>query len=314
MLRIDPVVPLVAVPALAFFLFAPAPGYAEEPAWVGAATAQLPSSLVAGRVIRSGGSEQAALIAVFPAGADDPKTPGSAFNAGQVLEVTLKSDGGPLSVAATSLRPRTPQDAIQDDNEENEAALLAELGRQKREGGVEPCRISAWSIDKSRKGLAVRAAPSDTAKVVGTLAPPRHTPESGDGEDDSWHAEFEITGYKDGWFRIANATPPGTPYGDPPPKSYPKTYSGIGWIKAEKVGGAYANTQMPVMRLRQYPSVDAKDFAPGKDVADPEGNLPIDGTLKRIHACSADWALTTSRDGKRGWWRGICSNQVTNCS
>ena len=26
------------------------------------------------------------------------------------------------------------------------------------------------------------------------------------------------------------------------------------------------------------------------------------------------WALTRSRDGQRGWWRGICSNQVTNCS
>ncbi|MFG1343299.1 SH3 domain-containing protein [Xanthobacter autotrophicus DSM 431] len=314
MLKIDPVVPFVAVPALAFFLLAPVPGHAADPAWVAAAKAQLPPSLVAGRVIRTGDEGQAALIAVFPAGADDPKTPGSAFNLGQVLEVKLKSENGTLSVAATSVRPRTPQDQVQDDMEENQSELLAELGRQKREGGVEPCRISAWSIDKSRKGLPVRAAPSDTAKVLGTLAPPRHTPESGNGEDDSWHVEFEITGYKDGWFRIADATPPGAPYGDPPPKSYPKSYKGTGWIRADKVGGAYANTQMPVMRLLQSPSIDAMDYAPGKDTADPEGNLPIDGTLERIHACSANWALTTSRDGKRGWWRGICSNQVTNCS
>lgn len=288
---------------------------AEDPAWVAAATAQLPKTLVAGRVLRTGEMGQTALIAVFPAGADDPKTPGSAFAPGQVLEVTLAPEGEARRVVSATVRPRTPQDPAGDDPfAEEQADILAGLVKQKAEPGVEPCQIKAWSIDTSRKGLAVRAAPSATAKVVGTLAPPRHTPESGQGEDDSWHAEFEITGYKDGWFRIRNATPPGAPYDDPPPRSYPKTYKGAGWIPADKAGGAYANTQMPVMRLHQAPSVDSKDIPPGDDAADPSGNLPIDGTLQRLYACSANWALTKSRDGKRGWWRGICSNQVTNCS
>ncbi|WP_374251308.1 SH3 domain-containing protein [Xanthobacter sp.] len=288
---------------------------AEDPAWVAAATAQLPKTLVAGRVLRTGELGQTALIAVFPAGADDPRTPGSAFAPGQVLEVTLTPEGDARKVVSATVRPRTPQDPAGDDPfAEEQADILAVLAKQKAEPGVEPCRIKAWSIDISRKGLAVRAAPSATAKVVGTLAPPRHTPESGQGEDDSWHAEFEITGYKDGWFRIRNATPPGAPYDDPPPRSYPKTYKGAGWIPADKAGGAYANTQMPVMRLHQAPNVDSKDIPPGDDAADPSGNLPIDGTLERLYACSANWALTKSRDGKRGWWRGICSNQVTNCS
>ncbi|MFG1206435.1 SH3 domain-containing protein [Xanthobacter flavus] len=288
---------------------------AEDPAWFAAATAHLPKTLVAGRVLRAGELGQTALIAVFPAGADDPRTPGSAFAHGQVLEVTLAPEGDARKVVSTTVRPRTPQDPAGDDPfAEDQAEILAGLAKQKAEPGVEPCHIRAWSIDNSRKGLAVRAAPSATAKLVGTLAPPRHTPESGQGEDDSWHVEFEITGYKDGWFRIRNATPPGAPYDDPPPRSYPKTYKGAGWIPADKAGGAYANTQMPVMRLHQAPSVDAKDIPPGDDAADPSGNLPIDGTLERLYACSANWALTKSRDGKRGWWRGICSNQVTNCS
>ena len=288
---------------------------AEDPAWVVAATAHLPKTLVAGRVLRAGELGQTALIAVFPAGADDPRTPSSAFAPGQVLEVTLAPEGDARQVVSATVRPRTAQDPAGDDPfAEDQAEILAGLAKQQAEPGVEPCHIRAWSIDKSRKGLAVRAAPSATAKVVGTLAPPRHTPESGQGEDDSWHVEFEITGYKDGWFRIRNATPPGAPYDDPPPRSYPKTYKGAGWIPADKAGGAYANTQMPVMRLHQAPSVDAKDIPPGDDAADPSGNLPIDGTLERLYACSANWALTKSRDGKRGWWRGICSNQVTNCS
>ncbi|MFG1211392.1 SH3 domain-containing protein [Xanthobacter flavus] len=288
---------------------------AEDSTWVAAATAHLPKTLVAGRVLRAGELGQTALIALFPAGADDPGTPGSAFAPGQVLEVTLAPEGDARQVVSATVRPRTAQDPAGDDPfAENQAEILAGLAKQKAEPGVEPCHIRAWSIDKSRNGLAVRAAPSATAKVVGTLAPPRHTPESGQGEDDSWHVEFEITGYKDGWFRIRNATPPGAPYDDPPPRSYPKTYKGAGWIPADKAGGAYANTQMPVMRLHQAPSVDAKDIPPGDDAADPSGNLPIDGTLERLYACSANWALTKSRDGKRGWWRGICSNQVTNCS
>lgn len=288
---------------------------AEDPAWLAAATAQLPKALVAGRVLRTGELGQTALIAVFPAGADDPRTPGSAFTSGQVLEVTLAPEGDARRVVSAVVRPRTAQDPAGDDPfVEDQAEILASLAKQKPEPGVEPCRLRAWSIDTSRKGLPVRAAPSATAKVVGTLAPPRDTPESGQGEDDSWHVEFEITGYKDGWFRIRNASPPGAPYDDPPPRSYPKTYRGAGWIPADKAGGAYANTQMPVMRLHQAPSVDARDIPPGDDAADPSGNLPIDGTLERLYACSANWALTKSRDGKRGWWRGICSNQVTNCS
>jgi hypothetical protein len=42
--------------------------------------------------------------------------------------------------------------------------------------------------------------------------------------------------------------------------------------------------------------------------------LDTDGGPKRIFACSGHWGLVESQDGVRGWWRRLCSNQVTNCS
>ena len=167
--------------ALTFVALLPAAeARAEDPAWLAAATAQLPKTLVAGRVLRTGELGQTALIAIFPAGADDPRTPGSAFTSVQVLEVTLAPEGDARRVVSAVVRPRTAQDPAGDDPfAEDQAEILASLAKQKPEPGVEPCRLRAWSMDTSRKGLPVRAAPSATAKVVGTLAPPRHTPESG---------------------------------------------------------------------------------------------------------------------------------------
>ena len=44
------------------------------------------------------------------------------------------------------------------------------------------------------------------------------------------------------------------------------------------------------------------------------GALDTDGGPRRILACSGLWGLVESHDGVRGWWRALCSNQVTNCS
>lgn len=290
---------------------------AEEPAWLAAARAKLPANLVGGQIIQQSGGK--ATMAVYPAGADSPKTPASAFDPGQVLEVTLKSEGGTLTVAETTVRPRRPDERPKDDTDEEYLAILTKLAKARdaakgADKAVEPCQIQGWAMDDGKKGLAVRAAPSDKAKVVGRLAPMYVSEESGQSSQEGWRVEFDITGYKDGWFRIANATPPGAPYDDPPPKKYPKTYSGTGWIRVGEAGGAYAFTQMPIQHLMQAPHVDAKDFPPKGEAATPEGNLVIDSGLDKLLACSANWALTQSVDGQRGWWRGICANQATTCS
>ena len=287
----------------------------KDPAWLAAARAKLPAGRATGRVILLDEDGLRAAVAVFPAHADDPATPGSAFDPGEVLEVVLKREGDGLAVAATSLRPRRADERPRDEMDEEQQALERKLAaRRKAEPGIEPCALSGWAMDDGKRGIAVYAAPSDAAKVVGRLAPMHETAESGQGSEAGWRVEFRITGYKAGWFRIAGATPPGAPYGDPPPRSYPKTYSGTGWIRVSQAGGAYANTQMPVQHLLQAPHVDAQDFPPGEGAATPDGNLAIDSALEQLYACSGNWALTKSRDGRRGWWRGICSNQVTTCS
>jgi hypothetical protein len=44
------------------------------------------------------------------------------------------------------------------------------------------------------------------------------------------------------------------------------------------------------------------------------GEISTDGGPKRILSCRGPWAEVESHDGKRGWWRLLRSNQVTNCS
>jgi hypothetical protein len=309
------------VPALAALLcscanliMASAPVAAEEPDWLNEAKTHIPSGWVAGRVYRMDEEAMKAFVAVFPKGADSPATPGNAFDPGRVLEVALKRENGELVYTGTVIYSRALDDRIGNQNEDYHAEIVAELQAQAdAEPDVVPCRIKAWALSESRKGTAVRKAPDDEAAIVGRLAPPNRWPQS-EAAGDEWKVEFDITGYKDGWFRIANAEPPGAPYLDPPPAGHPETYSGTGWIKATDATGAYANTQMPVARLLQYPHVDAQDYQPAEFVAGGDGSLSGDGTLMQLHACSANWALTTSKDFQRGWWRGICSNQVTNCS
>ena len=132
-----------------------------------------------------------------------------------------------------------------------------------------------------------------------------------------------MIGYRDGWFMIEHAEPPGRDYADPDsyPDDHPEPFAGRGWIPADRVGAQYANGDMPVRAtdengapaggLYQAPSIDAA-WTPALN----EYGVPIsaDGGPKRILACSGLWALVESHDGVVGWWRRLCSSQVTNCS
>ena len=100
------------------------------------------------------------------------------------------------------------------------------------------------------------------ARVLGTLPPPyrlkmggsENTPEGG------WLTEFRIIGFKDGWFLIEGASPPGKDYEDEKkyPRSAPKPYAGRGWVAANKVGANFANGGTRMGGLFQAPFVDAK--------------------------------------------------------
>ena len=280
-----------------------------EPAWRASALALVPAGYVAGLAYRTQGST--GYLAVYPATSNDPKTPASVFAARQALMVTLTPDA--TRAVSAEIKPRNDPD--QDDSDF--AALHAELAgkRATLPEGTEPCSLGAWSIDKDPAGLNVRAEPSTTARVLGTLPPPyrlklggaENTPEGG------WLTEFRIIGFKSGWFLIEGAKPPGKDYEDETryPRSAPRPYAGRGWVAANKIGANYANGGTRAGGLFQAPFLDAKWTPAQRELGGP---IDGDGGPKRLLACSGYWGLVESHDGVRGWWRALCSNQVTNCS
>jgi len=287
---------------------------APEPAWRESALAMVPSGYVAGEAYRTDETGQTGYLAVYPANASDPKSPVSIFAQRQALVVRLAKGDGGLRALSAELKPRAGDG---DDDDDDFTKLHAEL-TQKRAAlpsGTEPCDLGAWSEDRDPNGLNVRAEPSTKARVLGTLPPPyrlkmggsENTPEGG------WLTEFRIIGFKDGWFLIEGARPPGKEYEDEKkyPRSAPKPYAGRGWVAANKVGASYANGGTRMGGLFQAPFTDAKWTQAARKLGGP---LDTDGGPKRILACSGYWGLVESEDGVRGWWRSLCSNQVTNCS
>lgn len=287
-----------------------------EPAWQASALALVPAGYVAGAAYRTDAAGAAGYLAVYPASANNPKTPASVFASRQALVVALAADGS--RALSAEVKPRDDSPAADPEGNESEFAKRhAELAARRAAlpEGTEPCDLGAWSEDKDPAGLNVRAEPSVNARVLGTLPPPyrlklggsENTPAGG------WLTEFRIIGFKAGWFLIEGATPPGKEYEDEKlyPLNAPKPYAGRGWVAANKVGASYANGGTRMGGLFQAPFIDAK-WMPAKRKLG--GSLDTDGGPKRVLACSGSWALVESHDGVRGWWRSLCSNQVTNCS
>lgn len=283
----------------------------NEPAWRASALAMVPGGYVAGAAYLT--ENAVGYLAVYPASSNDPKTPGSVFAARHSLAVMLSADGA--HALSAELKPRAERDP--DDDETDYAKRHGELAaaRASLPEGTEPCDLGAWSIDKDPSGLNVRAEPNVKAHVLGTLSPPYRLKLGGreNTPDGGWLTEFRIVGFRDGWFLIEGATPPGKSYEDETlyPRNAPKPYSGRGWVAANKVGAAYANGGTKMGGLFQAPFTDAKWMPAKRELGGP---IDTDGVPKRLLACSGLWGLVESADGVRGWWRGLCSNQVTNCS
>lgn len=299
-----------------------------QPEWFAGAVTFMPDGYVAGMGFGSDSTDPSdtkaltGYIAAYPKSANDPKTPASAFDAGYMLVMTLTRVDGKLRAISGELRPRDKAitgevarviSAARDETEYD--ALNAELLAKAKSlpAGTMPCDLHGWSDDKDPRGLNVRAAPDVQSKVLGTLPPPyKFKTRSENFPDGGWLTEFNIIGYKDGWFLIEGAQPPGKDYeGDAYPRNYPKPYAGRGWVAASKVGAAFANGDTRMGGLYQAPHTDA-NWMPAKTQFGNE--ISADGGPKKILACSGFWALVESHDKVRGWWRRLCSSQVTNCS
>ena len=99
------------------------------------------------------------------------------------------------------------------------------------------CNISGYSIATDRAGAAVRAEPDASARILGRLAPPQRATKADNEDvppsDQLWRTQFEVIGFRDGWFLIENAL---HPYDDPNRRSVlgrqstggVKTYAGRG--------------------------------------------------------------------------------------
>lgn len=183
------------------------------------------------------------------------------------------------------------------------------------------CAVSGYSVLTDRAGAVVRAEPEISAKIVGRLAPAQKATKA-DSEDvppsdQLWRTQFQVVGFRDGWFLIEKAL---HPYDDPNRKNVLgrrstggiKTYSGRGWINLKDVGGKYTyhHRDLPNGALYKEPHLEAARIPAKNGRGDPiqGGNSP-----KKVLGCHGDWVKVESHDGVVGWWHGLCGEPVGDC-
>lgn len=159
------------------------------------------------------------------------------------------------------------------------------------------CTFSAHTIDLDPAGTNIRSAPNATALPLARL--PR---EAGEG-DAAFSPEFEVIGFKKGWFLIKNAAV--GHYGDEPVRTI---FKGPGWVSAKLVGFTINNHRL-------YDAPDSSAKVVGELIGADWG--PDSAIVKEVHDCSGAFVNVTleTPDGaeRRGWATGLCANQVTTC-
>jgi hypothetical protein len=183
------------------------------------------------------------------------------------------------------------------------------------------CKISGYSIATARPGAAIRTEPEASAKIVGRLAPAQRATKADNEDvppsDQLWRTEFEVVGFREGWFLIEKAL---HPYDDPNRRSVlgrrstggVKTYAGRGWINLKDVGGKYTyhHRSLPNGALFSEPRAEAVRLPAKNGRGDPiqGGNSP-----KKVLGCDGDWVKVESHDGVVGWWKGLCGQPIGDC-
>jgi hypothetical protein len=185
-------------------------------------------------------------------------------------------------------------------------ALAGVYGAQARSAesvvtaGAIACSIAGWSNDPDPAGLNVRAAPSTTAKIIGRIPPSQAQ------AGDTYGAEFDIVGSRDGWFLIRNAR--FADYGGG--KGDRVLFRGPGWVFADKVRFLINSAD-----LRSAPSLQAPVVA---RLRSPDGSSgPDSAIIDHVYGCASDFAEVavhmSNKPPTRGWATRICSNQVATC-
>lgn len=180
------------------------------------------------------------------------------------------------------------------------------------------CKLFGWVVDADGK-TNVRAAPSASARVVGTLPAATKRLQSGDEG-----ASVSIIGSKDGYFLIENADVEDIESANPDRK-VAGFYKGRGWVHGTRLT---TNIQFGD-GLRASPSPTAPVTVRFKGV-NGDGSGESDAYAAILHSCSGKsleatvhtledkpigrgWLVNESRDGKPAPVI-LCSMQLTSCN
>lgn len=285
----------------------------DSHAWLDAAIAATPPGWRAGpvRTLKPDSLDHniKGYVALFRADADDPSRPGRADDEGQAIEVDLVVSETRLVAVNTRV---VEGNSVQDDEWWERFVSQSEGMRSDRRRlprGTETCDITAWSMDPDPAGMTLRAAPNAQARAIGRIPPPWKAPDRLGDRGQTYRSQFRVIGSRPGWFLVRDITAPGVAYGERYPRTLPQAPRGQGWVAASLIGAALANTGLARGELRQAPS----EFSAIRPVAREPTPIGPGDVVERLHACSGNWGLVEI-GGERGWWRGICANQVSNCS
>ncbi|CAD5265620.1 conserved exported hypothetical protein [Bosea sp. 62] len=190
-------------------------------------------------------------------------------------------------------------------------------------GGQVACSFGAFVSETDPAGLNVRAGPSTSHKVVGTLPPVKL---SGDDPPVRAMVEVEVSAGANGWFRIAKARD-NEMLTDAAPRPM---FKGSGWVSGRKLT---VKSQAAAGRLR--PDAKAPAVLSGQDGASFDGDAFVQNG--RLLGCSGKWVqveygpfpadseavsgLTIAPAAKAGveagrfraWVDRICATQETSC-
>jgi len=164
------------------------------------------------------------------------------------------------------------------------------------------CDIDAWSNGRTPEGRRIHAGRCEGAPVLATMPPPEEF------EDFVFRVELEVTGARDGWFRVDRGTTTNTIVEEP----LTTVFEGDGWVPGEFLGLLLNHS-----RLYAGPSTTADVVATLSGTgADGVRYGPDSTRVERLLDCRGDWVLVAGTlEGRpvRGWAPGTCASQLTTC-
>jgi hypothetical protein len=170
--------------------------------------------------------------------------------------------------------------------------------------GALECRFQGWSNDPDEKGQPVRSGPSAGAPVIGRLPPPVTI------GLDRLSVTVTVTGYREGWFRVAEAGYSDEVQGVRVPRN--PVLAATGWVPASGVKSLLAARQ-----LKAQPSQDSATLAMlagfRRDSVGGQVGFGPDGVaVRRLVSCRSEWVEVETEFGI-GWVDKVCARQLSAC-